>query len=80
MTSLPLARVFNVWLHARSFPLRAYWRKSDSSIDSEPQGNWSRNSYTRDVVASFPFFFSHPADRAPRRACSQATYSVDDCS
>ena len=69
---------FNVWLHARSFPLRVDWRKSDSSIDREQQGNWSRNSYSRDIVARFPFFFSHPTARAPGRACLQATYSVDD--
>ena len=32
---------FNVFfLHLHSFPLRAYWRKSDSSVDSEPQKNW----------------------------------------
>ena len=27
-----------VCLHSRSFPLRADWRKSDSSVDEEPQG------------------------------------------
>ena len=29
---------FNVCLHSRSFPLRADWRKFDSSVDKEPQG------------------------------------------
>ena len=29
----------NVCLHSRSFPLRADWRKLDSSVDGEPQGN-----------------------------------------
>ena len=29
----------NVSLHSRSFPLRADWRKSDISVDGEPQGN-----------------------------------------
>ena len=29
---------FNVCLHSRTFPLRADWRKSDSSVDGEPQG------------------------------------------
>ena len=62
---------FNVCLHSRSFPLRTDWRKSDSSIDREPQGNWRRNSNFREVVASSPSF-SRPAARAPRRACSQA--------
>ena len=26
---------FNVCLHSGSFPLRAYWRKSDSSVNDE---------------------------------------------
>ena len=55
-------------LHSRSFPLRADWRKSDSSVDGEPQGNWRWNSNSRDVVASSPSF-SRPAARAPRRVC-----------
>ena len=70
MTSLPLARVFQRCLHSRSFPLRADWQKSDSSVDREPQGNWNSNSI--DAVSSSPSF-SRPAARAPRRACSQAT-------
>ena len=71
MTSLPWARVFNVCLHSHLFPLRVDWRKSDSSVDGEPQGNWRRNSNSRDVVASSPFL-SRPAVRAPQRTCSQA--------
>ena len=66
---ITLARAFNVCLHLRSFPLCADWRKSNSSVDGEPQGNWS----SRDVVARFPSF-SLPAARVPRRACSQATH------
>ena len=31
---------FNVCLHSCSFPLYTNWRKSDSSTDGEPQGNW----------------------------------------
>ena len=54
---------------SRSFPLRTDWRKSDSSVDGEPQGNWRRNSNSRDVVASSPSF-SRPAARAPRRTYS----------
>ena len=61
----------SVFLHSRSSPLHADWRKSDSSVDGEPQGNWRWNSNSRDVVASSPSF-SRPAARAPRRACSQA--------
>ena len=33
---------FNVCLHSRSFPLRADWWKSDSSVDGEPHRNWRR--------------------------------------
>ena len=58
---------FNVCIHSRSFPLRAGWRKSDSSVDGEPQGNWRQNSNSRDVVASSPSF-SRPAARALRGA------------
>ena len=54
----------NVCLHLRSLPPRADWRKSDSPVDGEPQGNWCRNSNSRDVVASSPSF-SHLATRAP---------------
>ena len=43
---------FNVCLHLRSFPLLADWRKSDRSVDGEPQGNWRWNSNSRDPVAS----------------------------
>ena len=72
MTSLPWHAFFNVCLHSRLFPLCADWRKSNCSVDGEPQGNWRWNSSPRDVVASSPFFYL-PAARAPRRACSQAT-------
>ena len=65
---------FNVCLRSRSSLLRADWRKFGSPVDGEPPGNWRRNSYSRDVVASSPFF-SRPADSAPWRACSQTTYA-----
>ena len=65
---------FNVCLRSRSSPLRADWRKFGSPVDGEPLGNWRRNSYSRDVVASSPFF-SRPAASAPWRACSQTTYA-----
>ena len=61
---------FNVCLHSHSFPLRADWQKSDSSVEGEPQGNWNSNSI--DAVSSSPSF-SRPAERVARRACSQAT-------
>ena len=59
------------FLHSRSILLHTDWRKSDSSVDGEPQGNWRWNSHSRDIVASSRFF-SRPTTRAPRRACSQA--------
>ena len=46
---------FKVCLHSRSFPLRADWRKSDSTVDRD----------SRYVVASSPSF-SHPAELARR--------------
>ena len=39
------------------------------TVDGEPQGNWRRNSNSRNVVAS-SLSFSRPAARAPWRACS----------
>ena len=67
MTSLPLARVFQLlFTISRSFPLRTDWRKSDSSVDGEPQGNWRWSSNSK-----LSFLFP-PAARAPRRASSQA--------
>ena len=65
----------NVCLHSRSFPLRADWRKLDSSVDGEPQGNWKQNSNSRDVVTSSPSF-SRSTDRALRRTFSQARIMV----
>ena len=40
----------SVCLHSRSSPLHADWRKSDSSVDGQPQGNWRRNSNSKGVV------------------------------
>ena len=48
----------NVCLHLHSFPLRANWLKSDSSVNREPQGNWKQNSNSRDIVASSPSYCS----------------------
>ena len=39
------------------------------------QGNWRRNSNSRDVVTSSPSF-SRPTARVPWRACSQATKHI----
>ena len=51
--------------------IHADWRKSASSVDWVPQGNWRRDSNSRDIVASSPSI-SHPAAGTPRRACLQA--------
>ena len=51
---------FNMGLHSRSFPLLADWRKSDSSVDGESQGNWRWNLNSRDVVASSHSFYKIP--------------------
>ena len=75
MTLLPSERVFQFSLHSRSFPLHADWRKSDSSVDREPKGNWRWKSNSKDVIAS-SHSFSNPAARAPRRACTQATVTL----
>ena len=37
---ITLVTRFSMFVYIRSFPLRADWRKSDSSVDGEPQGNW----------------------------------------
>ena len=68
---------FNVCLHSCSFPPLADWRKSDSSVEGEQQGNWRWNSNSRNVVVSSPSF-SHHAARAPRRACSQINSTLSD--
>ena len=56
---------FNVCLRSRSFPLHADWRKSDSSVNEAPQGNWRWNSNSRYVVASSPSFFRRTASAPP---------------
>ena len=53
------------------FLLFADWGKSDSSVDGEPQGSWRWKSNSRDVIVISPWF-SRPAARAPRKACSRA--------
>ena len=65
---------FSVCLRSRSSPLRANWREFGSPVDGEPPGNWRRNSYSRDVVASSASFCRSAAS-APWRACSQTTYA-----
>ena len=73
---ITLGACFSMFVYKRrSFPLRTDWRKSDSSVGGEPQGNWRWNSNSRDVVASSPSFSLSNA-RAPRRACSQASNFV----
>ena len=56
--------ILGTCLHSRSFPLHTDWRKSDSLVDGEPQGNWRWSIKFQRRVASSPFF-SRPASRAP---------------
>ena len=39
INNYPWQMFFNVCVHSRSFLLRTDWRKSDSSVEGEPQGN-----------------------------------------
>ena len=64
----------NVSLHSRSFPLRADWRKLDSSVDGEPQGNWKQNSNSRDVVTSSPSFSRSTTERSGELSRRQGSW------
>ena len=55
----------NVFLHSCSSQLRGDWRKSYSSVDGEPQGNWRWNSNSREVLASSPSFSHLRRQSAP---------------
>ena len=68
---ITLGTCFSKFVYIGALPLRADWRKSNNSVDGDPQGNWRWNSNSRDVVASSPSF-SRPAARAPWRAFSRA--------
>ena len=61
---------FDVCLHSRSFPLRADWWKSDSSVDGEPQENWGWN-----LSCKLSFLFP-PCHQCTWRARSQAIVIV----
>ena len=71
---IALGTCFSMFVYIHAFPLCADWQKSNSSVDREPEGNWTWNSNSRDIVASSPSF-SHPTARAPQRVCSQAAQS-----
>ena len=63
---ITLGTCFSMFVYIRPpFSLRADWRKSDSSVDGEPQGNWRWNSNSRDVVASSYFLFPPSCQSAP---------------
>ena len=64
-----LGTCFSMFVFISFLLLRADWRKSDSSVNAEPQGNWRWNSNSREVVASSPSF-SRPTTCVPRElAC-----------
>ena len=71
---------FNVCLYSCSFPLRADWRKSDSSVDVYTTSGSHRASRGGIQIpetwleALRPF--SRAAARTPRRACSQASWGI----
>ena len=69
---ITLGKCFSMFVYICApfcFPIWADWRKSDSSVHREPQGNCKWNSNSRDIVASSPSF-PCPAAKALRRACS----------
>ena len=77
VTTLSSCFLMFVYIRAR-FPLVADWRKSDSSVDGEPHGNWIWNSNFGDyVVCKFSFLFP-PAVRASRRAARGLVYLYDN--
>ena len=54
---ITLCMCFSMFVYiCAHFRFALSWRKSDSSVDGEPQGNWSWNSNSRDVFASSPSF------------------------
>ena len=65
---------FNICLHLCSSPLRADWRKSDSSClrgatgELDVEFKFQRHTCSLQALLPFPL----PAARAPGRACSQA--------
>ena len=62
----PWQMLFNVCLYLPSFPFRHDWRKSDSSVDGEPQGNWRWNSNSRGLISSkCPLLFPPRRQNAP---------------
>ena len=63
---ITLARDFQCLLKFAIFSLRGDWRKSDSSVDGEPQGNWRRNSNSGDVVASGSYLFPPRRQSVPK--------------
>ena len=69
---ITLGKCFSMFVYICApfcFPIRADWRKSDSSVHGELRGNCKWNSNSRDIVASSPSF-PCPAAKALRRACS----------
>ena len=76
---ITLGRYFSMFAYIRArfrFALIGGNLTAQSTVDGEPQANWTWNSNSRDRVASSPSF-SRPAARAPRRACSQDMSAMD---
>ena len=61
---------FCICLHSPLFLLRADWRKTESSVNGEPQGTWRWNSNFSDVVPFPAPPPEHPGELA-RRLVSQ---------
>ena len=76
MTSLPVARVFQCLFTFALVSASRWLAENRSSVYGGSQGNWRWNSNSIDVILSSPSF-SLPAARAPRRACSQASFWIN---
>ena len=76
---ITLGMCFSMFVYLRAcFRFAVIGGKLTAQATREPQGNWSWNSNSRDVVASSPSF-SCPATQAPQRACSQARHFTTKC-
>ena len=63
---ITLDTCFSMFVYIRA---RFHFALIGGNLTVDGEGNWRRNSKSRNVFASSPSF-SHPAARAPGRACS----------